>query len=282
MRVPVVAILLLSAVLAGCSSPVEKPEDPTEVADVHVQEPDLKGGDGTAGGSNPPSAQGSLVLSDCMNVGGVFPVPMEAASAQLPQGFEPVVSPNDPAGGATLYMIFLQCGGSSVDGQDTGGVTLAYAELAVTPPDEHRLPGVSDYTVPLVMGVGAEQARERLASFGLGLVGPATVTDVLESGPGPQRLRMVVDDVAIDLAAQLSPQEATPLAEGDFALIGVQDGTVRSVVRGHASAGSAVQGGVTQQSAGLPLFAQARPTAVGFSVAGFTLTFALASVPGAA
>jgi hypothetical protein len=223
-----------------------------------------------------PPTSPSFTLSDCTNFGGVFPVDVAAARAALPAGFEPVVSPNDPAGGATLYILFLQCAGSSVDGNDTGPTVAAYAELAVVPPTEFRLDGISDYTVPLAFGAGSQAIGQRLADFGLGLAGMATTTDVTDGQPGPQRLRLVVGDVTLDLTGQMSPQDGQGLGDGSFALVGVQDGAVRSVVRGQSQGGTAVQGTVTHQSTGLPILEGARPIALGFSVQGFSLTFELA------
>lgn len=216
-----------------------------------------------------------LVLSDCTNFGGVFPVPMADAAAALPAGFEPVASANDPAGGATLYILFLDCEGSAVDGNDTGPVIVEYAELAVVPPAAYTLPGISDYTVPLAIGAGVDAVADRLAQFMLGHAGRPTVTDVTDGAPGPRRARMVVDDVTLDVTGQFAG-DGSSLGDGGFALIGVQDGVVKTVVQGFSQGGSASQGTVTQQSAGLPVFQQARPLAVGFTVTGFTLTFTLA------
>lgn len=229
-------------------------------------------------GDAAPVAPGvpSLVLSDCTNFGGVFPVDMAAARAALPAGFEPVPSPNDPAGGATLYILFLQCGGSMVDGNDTGPTVAAYAELAAVPPSEFELDGITDYTVPLAFGAGSDAVGQRLADFGLGIAGAATTTDVTDGQPGPQRLRLVVGDVTLDLTGQMSPQDGQALGDGGFALIGVQDGAVRTIVRGQSEGGTAVQGTVTHQSTGLPILEGARPIALGFSVTGFSLTFTLA------
>lgn len=225
--------------------------------------------------SVPSSLQApTLQLSDCTNFGGVFPVPMADATAALPAGFEPVASANDPAGGATLYILFLECEGSSVDGNATGPVNVAYAELAVTPPSEYMLAGITDYTVPLAIGAGNKAVGERLAQFMLGKAGPSTVTDVTDATPGPRKARVVVEGVTLDLTGQFAGEAGT-LSDGGFALIGVQDGIVRTVVQAFSQGGSASEGTVTQQSTGLPILEQARPVARGFTVSGFTLSFAL-------
>ncbi|MEK6975164.1 MAG: hypothetical protein AABY18_02340 [Candidatus Thermoplasmatota archaeon] len=221
-------------------------------------------------------AVADLALSDCTNFGGVFPVPMADATAALPAGFQPVPSASDPTGGATLYILALDCTGSRVDGNDTGPTNLMYAELAVVPPDEFKLPGITDYTVPLAFGATSDAVGDRLAQFMLGHAGRSTVSDISDLRPGPWQARMVVDGVTLDLAGQVAPGAGTPLSDGAFALIGVQDGAVRSIVQATSQGGTAVQGPVAQQSSGLPIFAQARPAAVGFSVSGFTLDFALA------
>lgn len=271
---PLLVLLALALALSGCGGKQPAHAGPGTVSgtpSTSAASSSLEPGNLTA-----PPATPALVLADCSNFGGVFPVDMAAARAVLPPGFEPVPAANDPGGGAALYMLFLQCAASSVDGNATGPTVAAYAELAVVPPAGFRLEGVDDYTVPLAFGAGVDAVGQRLAAFGLGIAGPASTTDVTTSGPGPQRLRLVVDDVTIDLTGQMSPQDGVALGDGDFALIGVQGGAVTSVVKGHASGGSAVQGTVTHQSAGLPVLAQARPVSLGFSVSGFTLAFELA------
>jgi hypothetical protein len=281
----IVAILLVVAVLvAGCGGKGGRsgqggdgPESSLSATSTGGADGNATGAPGSAGSPDASNATAapSLVLSDCTNFGGVFPVPVADAVAALPEGFEPVVSPSDPAGGATLYILFLECAGSAVDGNATGPVNVAYAELAVTPPSEYTLPGITDYTVPLAIGAGNKAVGDRLALFMLGKAGPSSVTDVTDATPGPRKARMVVDGVTLDLTGQFAGA-AGSLSDGGFALIGVLDGAVKTVVQATSQGGTASEGTVTQQSAGLPIFAQARPIARGFTVSGFTLTFALA------
>ena len=279
MHALVAIILILAMAGAGCFGDKGGKDDDGGADSSSSTSPSAgTGGNATVGpGLAPLNATApSLVLSGCTNFGGVFPVPMADAVAALPAGFAPVASPNDPAGGATLYILFLECEGSQVDGNDTGGVNVAYAELAVVPPAEYTLPGISDYTVPLAIGAGNKAVGDRLALFMLGKAGPSTVTDVTDATPGPRKARMVVDGVTLDLTCQFAGEAGT-LQDGGFALIGVQDGVVKTVVQAFSQGGSAAEGTVTQQSAGLPILEQARPVARGFTVTGFTLTFALAN-----
>jgi hypothetical protein len=278
--------VVLALLVAGCSGgqgrgkdDASTPGDPSTGTVSGTGTNGVGGADGnvTVPASNMTTAP-SLELSDCTNFGGVFPVPMADAQAALPAGFTPVASPNDPAGGATLYILFLDCGGSKVDGNDTGPVALEYAELAVVPPANYTLPGISDYTVPLAIGAGTQAVADRLAEFMLGHAGKPSVMDVTDGAPGPRKARMVIDGVTLDLTGQFGGQAST-LRDGGFALIGVQDGAVKSVVQAYSQGGSATQGTVTQQSSGLPVLQQARPLAVGFSVTGFSLSFTLATTP---
>lgn len=285
MRAVIAVALVLAMTVAGCGGKGGRPGNDADgdgdgAGEGGPTSTSGPGGNGTGvQGPMDPQANATgaptLQLSDCTNFGGVFPVPMADAAAALPAGFEPVASPNDPAGGATLYILFLDCAGSAVDGNATGPVNVAYAELAVVPPAEYTLPGISDYTVPLAIGAGNQAVGDRLAEFMLGHAGQSTVTDVTDASPGPRRARVVVDGVTLDLTGQFAGEAGT-LRDGGFALIGVQDGAVKTVIQAFSLGGSASEGTVTQQSSGLPVLAQARPVARGFTVSGFTLTFTLA------
>lgn len=228
-------------------------------------------------GGTLPSLQPSLRLADCTNFGGVFPVPMDAARAALPEGFEPVPTPSDPGGGATLYVIWAECRASSVDGNDTGPASVMYAELAVVPPDDIRVAGIDDYTVPLAMGASQKAVGERLAKYRLGRAGQSTLSDVTDGSPGPRIVRMTVDGVTMDLRGQVSPQAGAAFGSGSFALVGVQEGAVRTVIVAQAEGGTPSDAALAFQGAGIELFDAARPVVRGFSVAGFTLTFRLAA-----
>lgn len=221
------------------------------------------------------SAGGGLLLDRCTNYGGVFPVAMDAARAALPADFEPIPSPNDPAGGATLYVLFLQCADSAVDGNATGPVLVAYTELAVVPPEVLRLPGITEYTVPLAMGASVDAVASRLNHYRLGIAGRSTTTDVLDSGLNGRTLRMAFAGVSLEIDI-VHVQRDTTLTNGDFALIGVQDGVARTLIQAHSGGGVAGDAAAFMQSEGLPLLEQARPANRAFSVEGFTLSFGLA------
>lgn len=268
---------LLILLLAGCGEPGQADGTRGPQADTSTDTGTTSpgGGNGTA----PPIVENatapSLVLADCTNHGGVFPVPMDAARAALPEGFEPVPTPSDPAGGATLYVLWLDCAGSAVDGNDTGATYVMYAELAVVPPADVQVPGVNDYTVPLAMGATTQAVGQRLEEFRLGHAGASTLTDVTTASPGPLQARMTVAGVDMQLTVQASPQQGNAFGAGSFALVGVQDGVVRTLVAGEAEGGAPSDAVATFQGDGLDLFDEARPVVRGFSVAGFTLTLTL-------
>ncbi|HUR25645.1 MAG TPA: hypothetical protein VM327_06500 [Candidatus Thermoplasmatota archaeon] len=222
----------------------------------------------------PTTAPGPvLALTGCRNFGGVFPVPMDSARAALPEGFEPVPSQSDPAGGATLYVLGLLCEGSSVDGNDTGEATLAYAELAVIAPTEHRLGGITDGTVPLVFAATPQAVGDALATLRLGQAGFGEVAWVEHTGAGDVIVAVTLGETSFTLRGAYAPGAGTALGSGDFALYGVQDGVLVSKVLGSSAGGQAVDAAVTLEATGLPLLAEARPAARGFSVSGFDLSF---------
>ncbi len=278
MRLAAALALLAVLLLAGCAGKGPDdggPDDPAasgtaSSSPTASQDPVAPLPNGTQ-----PAAAPTLTLDGCTNHGGVFPVPMAGARAALPEGFEPIPSPSDPAGGATLYVLFLVCEGSSVDGNDTGPANVAYAELAVVPPDALKLPGVSDYTVPLAIGASAEPVADRLALYRLGIAGRSTVSDVVETGSGGT-FKMTFEGVTLEIDAVAGPP-AGALADGAFALVGVQDGAARTVVQARSQGGQAAEGAAVLRSEGLPLLQESRNVNRGFSVSGFTLSFELAA-----
>lgn len=198
---------------------------------------------------------------------------MDAARAALPAGFEPVPTPSDPAGGATLYVLGVRCASSSVDGQATGEATLGYAELAVVPPAEAAVPGLSDATVPLLFAATPEPLGEAFARLRLGQVGFGTVGWAEHAGQGDAIVSVALGGASFTLRGAAAPTPPAGLGSGDFVLYGVQDGEVRATVIGSAAGGEAVEAAVTLESAGIPLLGDARPVVRGFSVAGFSLQF---------
>lgn len=291
-----VSLVVLLA-LAGCSGP-DGGAGPTEssTASATSSDPAPTGnasrapdpaGSGSANGTAPDAgALGpTLTLTECANFGGVFPVPMDAARAALPPGFEPVATPSDPAGGATLYVLGLRCAGSSVDGADAGPADLAYAELAVVPPPALALDGLADCTVPLLFTSGNAAVAAALAAYRLGLAGPGEVEWTEPAGLGDTVVAAAIGDAAATLRGAAAPGPAAPLGSGRFALYGVQGGEARTAVVGAAAGGEAVDAAVALEAAGLGLLEEARPVVRGFSVRGFGLTFtpvALPSSPGGA
>lgn len=283
MRTLPAALLVLSFVLAGCSG-----SDGTESPDGSASESSSNGPTtgATAATSTQqpvPSANATdpltvglpvVTLEGCRNFGAVFPVPMATAQAALPTGFEPIPTPSDPAGGATLYVLALRCEGSSVDGAATGAVDAAYAELAVVPAPEFAVEGRTDATVPLMFTASVPAVGEALAELGFGIAGAGEVGWAEHTGLGDVVVSAGLGGASFTLRGALSPAPPSGIGSGGFVLYGVQDGVVLSTVLGEASrAEGAVDAAVTLEAAGLDVLAAARPAARGFSVSGFSLTF---------
>lgn len=267
--------LLVMVAAAGCSgkgsgtgpaSPstgvTENPSPPHGMASGSAQPPPPS-----------PSTPLSIALGGCTNFGGVFPVPMDAAQAVLPDGFKPVAAAGDPQGGATLYVLALRCTEATVDGAEVGKALLGYEELAVTPDAAHAVKGVSDYTVPLLFTAAPQALGDALAKLRLGRAGPGgLVWD--STGAGTLHAEASLDGAGFILAGQVAPAAPTGLASGGFVLFGVQDRQVVSVVNGTSAGGQGYTAAVTLQAQGdAPLLGEARPAARGFSVQDFALVY---------
>jgi hypothetical protein len=216
----------------------------------------------------------SVTIEGCTNFGGVFPVPMAAAKAVLPDSLTPVPAASDPQGGATLYVLALKCDGSSVDGASLGPALLAYEELAVTPDAAHAVKGISDYSVPLLFTAQPEGLGQALARLMLGKAGAGGLSWA-STATGAITAQGTLDGDGFTLAGQTVPTPPVGLPSGAFVLFGVQDKQVKSVVNGTSQHGTFVQAAVTLQGQGnAPLIGQAQPATRGFSVNGFTLHYA--------
>lgn len=279
---PVSILLLLALAAAGCAEPdAGAPTDPagttapgpTTGASLPSTAPAAPSATST-GTPGPMAAAGPVIrLTGCQNFGAVFPVPMDSARGALPAGFEPVATPSDPAGGATLYVLGVRCAGSDVDGANLGEATLAYAELAVVPPQDQAVAGVADATVPLVFAATPQPLGDAFSALRLGQVGFGEVTWAEHTGSGDVIVAATLGDAAFTLRGAYAPTPPGGLGSGDFLLYGVQDGAVQAKVLGSSAGGEAVDAAVALESAGIPLLAEARPAARGFSVAGFDLSF---------
>lgn len=241
-------------------------------------------GNGTSGNATLPT----LSLRDCRNLGGVFPVPMASARAALPAGFEPVASPNDPAGGATLYVLWLQCATAVVStasgSRDAGSAELLYAELAVVPPEGLRVGSLQDCTVPIAFWSLNEQVAAVLQEYRLGLSGDATSGNTVTTSTPAGDIEshtMGAASATITVTGQALATPPQGLGSGDFVLYGVQEGALVSTLIGSAAGGEAVDAAVAIQSEGIPLLEEARAAARGFSVSGFDLTFRPGPLPAA-
>lgn len=275
-------LLVVFAVLAGCA---QKGDDttpaPSPTASVTPSMTQATAPSSTAPPAGNASTPGlpTLALLDCRNFGGVFPVPMDSARAALPPGFEPVASPSDPAGGATLYVLGLHCMDSTVDGATAGAADLLYAELAVVPPAGQKVPGLDDCTVPVLFASGNPAVGAALAAYRLGQAGAGEVAWAEHTGSGDVIVAADLGGASVTLrGAVASPEPATGLGDGGFAVYGVQGGAVQAVLRGHAAGGDAQDAAVTLEATGAPApIGDARPAARGFSVGGFSLKFEDAS-----
>jgi hypothetical protein len=280
-------LALAFVLLAGCSTPDEpapgEPGTPTPEASTTSSPTGAMPSPTAAPAAPAPDAGragGPVVrLTGCRNFGGVFPVPMGAARAALPPGFEPVATPSDPAGGATLYVLGVRCAAAAVDGTAVGEATLAYAELAVVPPAEAAVDGVPDSTVPLAFAATPQAVGDAFAAFRLGQAGFGEVTWAEHTGAGDVVVAATLGDVSFTLRGATTPEPPANLGSGDFVLYGAQEGALWTRVLGSAAGGEAVDAAVALEATGLPLLAEARPVVRGFSVSGFDLEFRLVPTP---
>lgn len=276
--------LVLVVALAGCAKPADHASGPSSTTGPQAPQGSSSSASqapAPAPMSNSTGGLPTLTLDGCRNFGGVFPVPMDSARAALPAGFEPVPAPSDPAGGATLYVLGLQCSGSSVNGTATGASDLLYAELAVVPPAERRLPGLDDCTVPVLFAAANPAVGAALASLRLGQAGAGDVAWAEHSGAGDVIVAATLGGASVTLRGGVASAEpGAALDEGGFAAYGVQGGELRTVLRAHATSGTAQHAAATLEATGAPApIGDARPaasgfTATGYSVAGFSLSFA--------
>jgi hypothetical protein len=214
----------------------------------------------------------SITLGGCTNFGGVFPVPMDAARALLPDGFTPVPAAGDPQGGATLYALVLKCDDAAINGTSIGPGLLAYEELAVVPDAAHMVKGITDYTVPLLFSAAPKSLGSAFEALRLGKSGGVSF-GVYASGTLEAQGGVGAD--GFTLRGQPIQQPPTPLGPGAFVAFAVQDRQVVGAVNGTSAGGSALQAPVLLQAQGNPpLLAQARPATRGFTVSGFTLHYA--------
>ncbi|HUR60938.1 MAG TPA: hypothetical protein VM286_01055 [Candidatus Thermoplasmatota archaeon] len=269
MRTLALALLLLLAA-AGCSGK----SDPTDTADTGTSTGTQSGPTGQDPGTAPsadPAAGPRIVLKECKNFGAVFPVPDAAAQALIPEGFRTVPAAGPPAG-ATLYVMVVNCQEASFGGVSVGDATFVYEELAVVPDDAHKVAGISDYTIPVMVAVNPEALADAMeARAWAAPPGRSTSwTDLSEgtlSGGGSAK----GDGFTLTAHAAGSP---TALPSGSFVVFGVKDRQVVTTTVGTSEGGQALSAAALLQVEGSPpLLEQATPAARGFSVSGFALTF---------
>lgn len=275
MRPCAVALALVTLLLAGCAVPNNE-GGPAPSMTNRSPRPTQAPGPSASPGIEPLPPSPTLALEQCTNVGGIFPVPADAAQAALPPGFK-VDTSVDPAGGATLYVLAVRCGKTTVTGNATGATQLVYAELAVTPGGAQAVEGIADSTMPLVAISDRAEVGALLEHWGWGIAGAGTIerTELAAGAGQPATVQVVgsLGGVRITLAATLAPTGSSPLGSGAFAVYGVRDGKVVATTLGESRSGDATTAGAVLQAKGHDLLAQARPAAKGFSVAGYDLMF---------
>lgn len=271
MRVPA-PIVLLVLVLGGCFGKVGTTTSTSSTG------PQGDSDSASPTGSVPvhPIAPGTgsrIELRGCTNFGAVFPVPDAAAQALLPDGFKTVPAAGPPQG-ATLYVITLQCTESIIQGVPQGSMLLAYEELAVVPDDAHKVSGVTDYTVPLLLA-GSDELLDAFAGMQLskGATGSRSITWT-NTGTGTFQGGGSIEGNGFTASAQAIAAPPTALASGAFVVFAVKDKKVVQAIDGASAGGQALDAAVTLQVEGNPpLLSQAQPAARGFSVTGFSLSY---------
>ena len=271
-------LLLFLAGLAGCSS------IGTQTASMPSGSAGTSSGPALnatlPGNATLPKPPQRLELTGCTNYGGVFPVPMASATAALPSGFTPIPAANDPQGGATLYAIIVECTASKVDGNDTKAARLGYAELAVTPPANLVLDGVTDCTVPVFFASSNDEVAKALLDLGIsGRAHSSSSTDVTDGMDHSYQASFTIGDATVQLTVDIAGPDTGQVASGSFMVYGVQDGKLTTILKGTSSDGGARQGPALLQAAGTPVAKDARQGALGFSAAGFSLTYERRPVP---
>lgn len=278
-----VVLLLLAAALAGCSG---TPSEATEPESSSSEVPDQGAASPRVNATVQPPTLPTLGFTDCRNQGGVFAMPRAAAVAALPDGFEPVENTRAgaPPDSVVLYGISVDCQGSAIDGVAGNAVRFAYAELAVTPPDDQQVDGLTDCTVPLAFIITDEAIGAILQSYGLGAAGSGSLSETAAepngSGGSLQSFELQGGG-SMQFIFGAAAVDTLSVGTGDFALYGVQDKQVVSVVHGTSSGADAAAHYSTAmfQSTGILALEGVQDGAVGFAASGFDLGFAPLPVP---
>lgn len=276
---------LIVVTLAGCLGGEEGPGAPGTTTTT-------SGTSSSGPGPDVPTANGTLAprlptlaFTDCRNQGGVFAMPRAAAMAALPEGFEPMAatSPAARPDSVQFFAIAVDCQGFSIDGVAGERVQFAYAELPVTPAPAYQI-GLDDCTVPLAFIATDAAVGAALQAYGLGVAGPGNLSSTAAE-PDGTGFSMVSYERAEGGALQFifgaANVDTLSVGTGDFALYGVQDGQVVSILRG-TSNGEAAGGHYSTamfQSTGIPALEGVQDAALGFAASGFGLAFAPVPLP---
>ena len=285
-------VLLLA--LAGCSGdPGPAPEAPGPEPTATAS-PTMPRATPDPAAPLPPSPATpglpTLTLAGCSNRGGTLAAPLEASAALLPDGFEPVpFTDRTGRSGALLYAIAVECEGAVVeDGGTTSGggpVRFAYLELAVTPPDAYKLPGIDDSTVPLAFVATEALVGDAVAAYGLGLAGTGSLDETAAdpTGQGAFVQSFTLDGSTLQFIFGDAAPDTLSVGQGEFAVYGVQDGRVVSILKGTSSGADATANVAAMlfQATGLPAM-DIQGADDGFAASGFGLTFEPQPLPTAA
>jgi len=236
------AAVLVLAILAGCAG---APPPPATSAPPHLPKVELRG---------------------CDNLSGDFPVPVDAAKALLPEGFEPVLAMDAPPM-AVLFVVALQCEHGLVDGVDAGPTSVGYEELDVVPPAALRTNGSTDYTVPVFFVAQPAAVGDALAALHLGNAGKGVVT---RDAAG---FTVTMGGASFTLQGAGGPDGAK-LSGGPFGVFGVQKKKLVTTIDASVTDATLATAALAVRGQGAPLLDQARPVARGGAASGFSLVFA--------
>lgn len=223
-----------------------------------------------------------FAFEDCSNQGGVFSIPRATATTLLPPGFEPVASTNDPHGaGAVVYAIIVTCQSGSINGTVVQAVTFAYAELAVVPPSEFQVEGITDCTMPIAFISSHPEFGALAAWLRLGLSGTGDhgLQEARTNGAGAVLQTMRMGDATLGFVVGEGAPDTLGVGGGEFILYGVQGQQVTSIVKGTAAGGNAHYAPINAEISGVTGLDDMTPVALGFAANGFCLEFEQRPLP---
>lgn len=283
-------LLVACLLVAGCSGGKGGTKDEAGAAGDPGSEVDPAPGLALEPAANVTQGQPNVKLAsfgvaDCRNYGAVLSIPMATATALVPPGFTPVAATDPDREAAAVYAIIVDCASGHADAKALDGAGFAYIELAVNPPADLVVDGIGDCTMPLLFITDNAEMGAIVEALGMGLAGPggSSVLTVGAQETGARTWSYELGAAGFELAMGDAAPDTLGVASGEFVLYGVQDGQVRSIVKGTASGdGAAHYLPLAFRSTGIPELAEAKPAALGFSASGFSLSFQQVPLPDAA